>query len=134
MKPLALLLLTACGAFSQDELRPVIERHLGRPYVWGAAGVKSFDCSGFVWRVWHDSGLLVKRTTARKLYMSMPKLAGPEGQSSLGTLVFFNNLKHVGIVNDSGTFYHAESSRGTNLSKLNSYWRSRVAGYRAMPQ
>ena len=49
-----------------DGVKTAIQNHLGRPYVWGASGIKSFDCSGFVWRVMYENGILIKRTTARK--------------------------------------------------------------------
>jgi len=114
------------------QLRAVIASHLGRPYVWGATGLKSFDCSGFVWRVYYDSGVVLKRTTARKLWFSLP---APERgrQYAFGNLVFFNDLKHVGIVNNGETFFHAESSIGTNQSRFEPYWRKHVAGVRAGP-
>jgi len=112
---------------SPEKVRRVIENHLGRPYVWGACGIKSFDCSGFVWRVATDSGLFLKRTTARKLWFSTPP-AKPEARGSFGNLLFFNDLKHVGIVNDRQSFFHAQSSKGTNLSKLNEFWRPLVVG------
>lgn len=97
-----------------------VEKYLGRPYVWGAAGLKSFDCSGFIWRIMADNGIIVKRTTARKLYMSLPRVPKESSYDS-GSLVFFDNLKHVGIVKDRETFYHAQVSRGTNLSSFHPY-------------
>src|SRR5689334_11481300 len=83
-----------------DGIKTAIERNLGRPYVWGATGMKSFDCSGFIWRVMYENGILIKRTTARKLYMTLPK-ATTEDQSKFGTLIFFDDLKHVGIVDNA---------------------------------
>jgi hypothetical protein len=74
-----------------------------------------------------DSGYFVKRTTARKMWFStLP--AKPEERGAFGNLLFFNDLKHVGIVNDKRSFYHAQSSKGTNLSPMNEYWRPLVAG------
>jgi peptidoglycan DL-endopeptidase LytE len=110
-------------------VRQSIHQYLGRPYVWGSSGLKSFDCSGFVYRVFIDSGLYVKRTTARKYYFSMLP-AAKDDESRFATLVFFDNLKHVGIVNDGKSFYHAQSSKGTNLSEFAPYWRKLVCGYR----
>ncbi len=107
----------------------VIRQHLGRPYVWGATGSKSFDCSGFVWRVMTDSGVFIKRTTARKLYMSLKPAAGDQ-RWQYGNIVFFDDLKHCGIVNARDTFYHAETSRGTTLSRFDPYWRPKVCGVR----
>lgn len=131
MKRLLLLLLLCASAHAQsvggESLRAAIQRHLGRPYVWGATGLKSFDCSGFVWRVAMESGLEVKRTTARKMWFSTARVRAGE-RGAFGNLIFFDDLRHVGIVNDAATFYHAQSSKGTNLSPLNAYWKPLVAG------
>ena len=113
-------------------IKSTIEKYLGRPYVWGSSGMKSFDCSGFIWRVMSENGMLLKRTTARKFYMFL-KPAPKEEQSNFGTLVFFNDLKHVGIVESSDAFYHAQVSIGTNRSLMNSYWRPKIYGFRRIP-
>ena len=75
---------------------------------------------------------LLKRTTARKFYMLLPKVKD-EDRYAFGNLIFFDNLKHVGIIDTPSTFYHAQLSRGTNLSPLNSFWRKKVYGFRALP-
>ena len=111
----------------ETKLRTTIEQLLGRPYVWGATGDKSFDCSGFVWRVASDQGLYFKRTTARKLrFSTTPAQAGEKGR--FGNLVFFDDLRHIGIVNDGHSFFHAQSSIGTNLSQMTPHWRALVTG------
>src|SRR5262245_65024346 len=74
-----------------EGVKSTIEKYLGRRYVWGATGIKSFDCSGFIWRVLYENGVLFKRTTARKLYMMLPP-APKEEQGSFGTLIFFDDL------------------------------------------
>ena len=73
----------------------------------------------------------MKRTTARKFYMLLPK-ATPEDHTRFGTVIFFDNLKHVGIVDTESSFYHAQVSKGTNLSPLNSFWKRRIYGYRGL--
>lgn len=113
-------------------VKAAIDRNLGRPYVWGAAGLKSYDCSGFVWRVLFENGILMKRTTARKFYMIL-KPATKEEQGKFGTLVFFDDLKHMGIMDSPRTFYHAQVSAGTNRSEMNSFWRAKIYGYRQLP-
>jgi peptidoglycan DL-endopeptidase CwlO len=112
--------------------KTIIESRLGLPYVWGAAGMKSFDCSGFVWRVLWDNGYFIKRTTARKLYVALD--TPPEGREwDFGNIVFFDDLKHCGIVAGPRSFYHAQTSVGTNLSQFDPYWRPKVCGVRALP-
>jgi cell wall-associated NlpC family hydrolase len=124
--------IAAVPADTQAIVRTVIEGHLGRPYVWGGCGLKSFDCSGFVWRVMQENGILVKRTTARKYYMALPKVSAEE-RWNFGNIVFFSNLKHCGIVDTRETFYHAAVTAGTHLSKFDPLWRRRISGVRAMP-
>lgn len=138
MKPAILALLAASAAYAQpqppsfwERLHATVEKYIGYPYVWGSTGLKSFDCSGFVWRVNYDNGVTLKRTTARKLYFSLPPARGKQ-QDQFGTIVFFDNLKHCGIVNDRSTFYHAQTSKGTNLSSFDPYWRGLVCGYRRL--
>jgi cell wall-associated NlpC family hydrolase len=129
--------MAASGAAGADSfwegMKAAIERHLGRPYVWGATGLKSFDCSGFVWRVLFENGILIKRTTARKLYLGLPA-ARSESQWQPGNIVFFDGLRHCGIVGSRSYFYHAETSVGTNQSRFEPYWRKKVCGIRAAPR
>lgn len=138
MRRLAALVLLVSGALLAaapaepgfwDRFRSAVESHLGRPYAWGACGLKSFDCSGFVWRVMWDSGITMKRTTARKLYLALPA-ASKQDRWAFGNIVFFDDLKHCGIVDSRAGFYHAESSKGTNLSRFDPYWRAKVSGVR----
>ncbi|MBI3402382.1 MAG: C40 family peptidase [Acidobacteria bacterium] len=122
----------ATAASFNDGLKAAIERHLGRRYVWGASGMKSFDCSGFVWRVMFENGILVKRTTARKFFQTLPPVPKTV-QWNFGTLVFFDDLKHVGIVDSPEAFYHAHVSVGTSRSEMNAFWRRQVYGFRRLP-
>jgi cell wall-associated NlpC family hydrolase len=115
-----------------DRLRAAISYHLGRPYVWGATGLKSYDCSGFVWRVHLDAGFPVKRTTARKLWFSLPD--PPKGKEhEFGNLLFFDDLHHVGIVQDDEHFYHSAKSTGTSRCGLHPYWYKLFGGIRSGP-
>jgi cell wall-associated NlpC family hydrolase len=115
-----------------DSVRSTIEKYLGRPYVWGASGIKSFDCSGFVWRVMFENGILLKRTTARKFFMMLPPVS-KDAQWNFGTVVFFDDLKHVGIVDNADAFYQAQVTIGTNRSQMNSFWRRQIYGFRRFP-
>jgi hypothetical protein len=80
----------------------------------------------------YENGILMKRTTARKFYMIL-KPVPKEEQGSFGTLVFFDDLKHIGIIDTPKAFYHAQVSAGTNRSEMNSFWRQKIYGYRRFP-
>ena len=113
-------------------LMSAIERRLGAPYVYGSSGPNVFDCSGFVWSVFQSAGVGFERVSARDLWNQFTP-PGEGEQYKFGTLVFFNNLKHVGIVADANGFYHASSSHGVQYSTFNDYWTSRIVGYRRVP-
>jgi cell wall-associated NlpC family hydrolase len=115
------------------QLRKTIGRYLGYPYGYGCSGPKRFDCSGFVWRVMFESGIRIKRTGARKLFLMLPKADEAE-QWQLGTVVFFNRLRHCGLVEDTSLFYHASSKLGTTCSSFEPYWHSRITGFRKIPR
>jgi len=123
---------SAAGGDFWSGVKAAIERNLGRPYVWGATGLKSYDCSGFLWRVLFENGILVKRTTARKFYMMLQPV-DKKDQWKFGTVVFFDDLKHVGIIESEKTFYHAQTSVGTNRSDMNGFWKNKIYGFRQLP-
>ena len=91
------------GPQHQQLLSSAIEVRLGSPYRWGGTGPSSFDCSGFVWSIYQSAGLGFERASARTLW-SRFAAPEPEEQYEFGTLVFFSNLAHVGIVADEHGF------------------------------
>ena len=113
-------------------LTSAIEERLGSPYHWGATGPSSFDCSGFVWSIYQEAGIDFERGSARTLWGRFEAPA-PEEQYKFGTLVFFSNLAHVGIVADDHGFYHASRHHGVVYSPFNDYWLSRIDGFRKVP-
>jgi cell wall-associated NlpC family hydrolase len=108
-----------------------IEARLGARYVWGAAGPRVFDCSGFVWSTFHDLGADFYRGSARS-YWSRFAPAREDEKYKFGTLVFFNNLSHVGIVADENGFYHASRRKGVVYSRFDRY-PAHVDGFRRVP-
>ena len=105
---------------------------IGKPYVWGAEGPKSFDCSGFTKYVYNAFGINLPHYTGAQI---------GEGSSvardnlKQGDLIFFNTdgpVSHVGIYVGDGEFIHASSgSRKVTVSNLGqSYYTSRYAGAR----
>ena len=116
----------------RELITAAIDDRLGARYVWGATGPSTFDCSGFVWSTFHAAGIDFERSSARTLWARFTAPA-PEEQYKFGTLVFFRNLSHIGIVVDDRGFYHASRSHGVVYSPFNDYWISRIDGFRKVP-
>ncbi len=108
-----------------------IQSRLGIPYLYGSTGPNRYDCSGFVWSVFRDAGIEFTRASARTLWAAGLPVEGDD-RYKFGTLVFFNNLGHMGIVADENGFYHASSSKGITYSPFKGYWEKRIVGFRRL--
>ncbi|MET8504697.1 NlpC/P60 family protein [Streptomyces sp. NPDC004787] len=77
---------------------------LGKPYVSGAEGPNSYDCSGLTQWAYRQAGVTLSRTTYTQQNDGV-KI----GRSQLkpGDLVFFNSLSHVGLYAGNNTILHA---------------------------
>ena len=116
----------------QQLMTAAIDERLGTRYVWGATGPSAFDCSGFVWSIFKSAGVDFERGSARTLWSRFTAPA-PADQYKFGTLVFFSNLAHVGLVADEHGFYHASRHHGVVYSPFNDYWLARIDGFRQVP-
>jgi cell wall-associated NlpC family hydrolase len=116
----------------QQLMNSAIDERLGSRYRWGGTGPNGFDCSGFVWSIFQAAGISFERGSARNLWGRFEAPA-PEDQYKFGTLVFFSNLAHVGVVVDQNGFYHASRHHGVVYSPFNDYWVSRIDGFRRVP-
>ena len=116
----------------QPLLLAAIDERLGSRYRWGATGPDRFDCSGFVWSIFQATGINFERASARNLFARFAP-APEEEQFKFGTLVFFSNLTHVGVVADEHGFYHASRRHGVIYSEFNEYWLKRIDGFRRVP-
>ena len=77
----------------------------GRPYVYGATGPSSFDCSGFTSYVYRNAaGISIGRTTYDQMGVGK-SVSYSELQP--GDLVFTNGGGHVGIYVGNGNMIHA---------------------------
>ena len=107
----------------------------GCPYVYGAAGPKSFDCSGLTKYVYAHFGYTLNRSASDQWYNGA---AVSKSELQPGDLVLFNsgnrnkNATHVGIYIGGGEFIHASTSTtGVIISDLNSnYYTSVYVGAR----
>jgi hypothetical protein len=120
------------GLQLHDLIAAAIDDRLGARYSWGATGPSAFDCSGFVWSTFKSAGIDFERGSARTLWARFVA-PSPEERFKFGTLVFFSNLAHVGIVADEHGFYHASRHHGVVYSPFNDYWLSRIDGFRKVP-
>ena len=120
------------GVNFQQLMSSAIDQRLGARYSWGAAGPFRFDCSGFVWSTFKSVGIDFERSNARTLWARFAPPT-PEEKFKFGTLVFFNRLKHIGIIADEHGFYHASRRHGVVYSTFNNYWLSRIDGFRRVP-
>lgn len=100
---------------------------LGTPYVWGATGPNSFDCSGFVSYVYRRFGVNLPRTTYDQI-----NVGEPVSYSDLkpGDLVFTRGTasrpEHVGIYVGGGQMIHApRPGEGVKVGSIYSYVAAR---------
>lgn len=147
-----LLLLTGCSQHTVTQPQPAVKTNVpanesthiekkilnqhqewqGTPYKLGGISKRGVDCSG-----------LMAITFKQQFAMSMPRTtAGLVNQGTqikrknlrAGDLVFFKTgikVRHVGVMVDEQRFFHASTSRGVMISRLDNvywnrhYWQSR---------
>lgn len=97
---------------------------LGTPYVYGAAGPNSFDCSGFTSYVYrHAAGVEISRTTWSQFDKGIPV---SRSELQLGDLVFTYDLGHVGIYVGGGQYIHApQPGEGVKVSPIQGFYGAR---------
>jgi cell wall-associated NlpC family hydrolase len=102
---------------------------VGKPYVFGAAGPDSFDCSGLTMMAWAQSGVQLPHSSEVQFTMGTPV---PLDQLQPGDLIFFygNPPAHVTIYAGSGLMVSAPTE-GENVSVVPlSAFASDVSGAR----
>ena len=93
----------------QKEIVKEAYKYLGRPYVWGAKGPSTFDCSGLAYYVYMKAtGHYIGGWTGEQQYAGTQI---PIDQAQPGDLVFWGPSSgvthHVGIYIGNGQFIHA---------------------------
>ena len=114
---------------TREKIVNYAKQFLGRPYVYGSSGPKSFDCSGFTGYVFRQYGISLNRSAAGQA--SNGKTIS---RSDLlpGDLLLFHTtrdgISHAGMYIGNGQFIHASSGGGkVMISPLNSgYYDSRL--------
>lgn len=92
---------------------------IGKPYVWGATGPSSYDCSGLTQAAWKAAGVDLPRTTWDQVEVGT-RVATADLQP--GDLVFFyDDISHVGIYKGDGMMIHAPKP-GANVREESIYY------------
>lgn len=108
---------------------------MGTRYQWGGESPRQgFDCSGFIWFVYRQHGIVLPRVSWQQFGAGK---AVSYSQMRPGDLIFHKVDKgaksmHVGIITDRGTFIHSPSSgkRVMESSLNNTFWREHYVGVR----
>ncbi|WP_316784222.1 C40 family peptidase [Streptomyces sasae] len=106
--------LTTSGALSATTPPPSQEgdravryavQQLGKPYEWGAAGPKTYDCSGLTSQAWDHAGTPIPRTSQEQ-WAGLPHV--PLNQLRPGDLVvYFPEATHVALYLGGGRVVQA---------------------------
>jgi cell wall-associated NlpC family hydrolase len=122
------------GGISAAQLTAALraaESRRGLPYVWGAAGPKSFDCSGLVQWSYAQAGVAMPRVAADQ---ARTGLAVPVSQLQPGDLLFYHTdptdpgyISHVAIYLGNGWMIQAPQP-GMNVEVVPASFDSQFAG------
>ncbi|MFI0940477.1 NlpC/P60 family protein [Streptomyces sp. NPDC021020] len=96
---------SAANSSLADKAIAFARAQIGEPYVWGATGPGSWDCSGLTQAAYKAAGVTLPRTTGEQV-----NVGTRVSQSDMepGDLVFFySDHSHVGIYIGGGNMIHA---------------------------
>ncbi|MFF7261328.1 NlpC/P60 family protein [Streptomyces sp. NPDC008159] len=78
---------------------------IGKPYVWGATGPGSYDCSGLTQAAWKAAGVDLPRTTYDQVNAGTTVSLSAARPGDL--IFFYDNIGHVGLYIGNGMMIHA---------------------------
>ncbi|MEO8556753.1 MAG: NlpC/P60 family protein, partial [Actinomycetota bacterium] len=107
-------------------------KQIGDPYVWGAAGPNTWDCSGLTQQAWAQAGVYLSHYTG---YQWNETSRVPLSDLQPGDLVFFGadgpSSHHVGLYVGNGRMIEAPYTGA--LVRESSIWRSDTLPYGGRP-
>ena len=138
-----LVLCTAASAASKTEASQMkrealiadAKKYIGSPYVNGATGPQSFDCSGFIYFIARKSAKVQLPRSAHAMYRFVEHISDDEIEA--GDLLFFSasssgRITHVGLYIGNDKMIHAASDgpkTGVIVSSRNErYWKTHYVG------
>ncbi|WP_370110669.1 NlpC/P60 family protein [Streptacidiphilus sp. MAP12-33] len=110
----AQLALLASGVLGKDGAKPSAEgaaavayafEQLGKPYVWGAQGPMSFDCSGLTSQAWLHAGMPIPRTSQEQ-WAQLPQVS-LDALRPGDLILYFEGATHVAIYIGGGLVIQA---------------------------
>jgi cell wall-associated NlpC family hydrolase len=78
---------------------------IGKPYVWGAEGPGSYDCSGLTSQAWSAAGKGIPRTSQEQ-WRLLPRIA-IEDMRPGDLIIYHADASHVGMYIGDGAIVHA---------------------------
>lgn len=106
-----------------------IQKHLGKPYYWGASGRSRFDCSSLMQAVYKDSLNVNIPRVSREQGAKLGHIV-PLAKMRMGDLIFMDTLHkgyitHVGMYVGNGEMIHASSTYGKVVRvKFDGFYRN----------
>ncbi|MET8942465.1 NlpC/P60 family protein [Streptomyces sp. NPDC004542] len=93
---------------SSEQGKKAIEfatHQIGKPYVWGAEGPDSYDCSGLTSQAWANAGHPIPRTSQEQ----WKRLGHVEVKDMRpgDLIIYFDDASHVGMYVGDGAIIHA---------------------------
>lgn len=80
----------------------------GKPYIWGATGPDSYDCSGLVYWAYRQLGTAIPRSSSQQAQVGQP--VAPQDLAPGDLVFFYHPVSHVGIYVGGGKFLQAPQS------------------------
>ncbi|MFF9016471.1 C40 family peptidase [Streptomyces sp. NPDC014870] len=78
---------------------------IGKPYIWGAEGPDSYDCSGLTQRAWGSAGRNIPRTSQEQ-WRLLPKVDIKDMRPG-DLIVYYKDASHIGMYVGNGAIVHA---------------------------
>ncbi|MFF1835415.1 C40 family peptidase [Streptomyces sp. NPDC058231] len=80
-------------------------QQIGKPYVWGAEGPGSYDCSGLTSQAWAAAGRPIPRTSQEQ-WRQLPHIAIQDMRPG-DLIIYHSDASHVGMYIGDGAIVHA---------------------------
>ena len=108
---------------SKEALHTLLEKQLGKEYVWAEEGPDAFDCSGLTYYCYGSMNVKIPRVAREQAKVG--RLVSTD-KLQYGDLLFFDTtahktgqITHVGVYIGDGKFEHAANEKqGVKISSL----------------